>query len=760
MPVVKKKKENFWLPSFKLRSQSISRNLTISLLFIVMLVEVTLLAYIYQTQSRAMLRDIELKAEDYAAKLSEVLAVPVWDFDDEQIRKIGFGFLQNDIVEKIYISDSKGKTLFNPNVPIISKNNIKRSENIVYEDQLIGRVDLYLSLKRYMQKLIWLRNSILLFLAGSLTVIFIATGILLRIFMRKPFNIFLQSMDQIARGDFAHGFEKIRYRELLGIANRFCQMAAEIQSRENSFQLMNQELQEEILERKRVEEALRKSEERYRQYFEEDLSGAYISDPNGRLITCNPAFARILGFTSIEEVMHTNLNSIYRDPDSRKIFLSRLGNQKKLEQHETTLINSKGAQVHVIENAVGVFDEMDQLVEIKGYLIDVTEQKNLEMRLRQALKMEAVGTLAGGIAHDFNNLLMAIEGNISLMLYDLDSNHPHYEKLRRIEKSVCSGAKLTSQLLGYARKGRYEVKPINLNQIVEETSETIGRTKKEITIYRYLAKDLMAVKADPGQIEQVLLNLYVNALDAMKEGGKMILRTMNITHKDMHDKIYVTKPGRYVLLTVADNGAGMDKRTQERIFDPFFTTKEMGKGTGLGLASVYGIIKGHGGYIDVDSKLGKGTIFSIYLPASYNGFEETVENAEQIIEGKGTILLVDDEAMILDVSAQMLRRFGYSVIEVCSGKEAIEVYKENNAKIDMVILDIVMPDIGAAETYDKLKEIDPNVKVLLSSGYSIEGKASEIMKRGCKGFIQKPFNMEQLSKKISEILEKEDFSNE
>ena len=218
------------------------------------------------------------------------------------------------------------------------------------------------------------------------------------------------------------------------------------------------------------------------------------------------------------------------------------------------------------------------------------ERKKLETQLRQAHKMEAIGTLAGGIAHDFNNLLMGIQGNISLMLLDIDPTHPHYERLRNIQKQVQSGARLTSHLLGYARKGRYEVKPIDLNQFVEETSETFGRTRKEITIRRELAEDLFSIEADHRQIEQVLLNLFVNAADAMSGGGDLILKTMNVTHKDIKDKPYDPIPGNYVLLTVADTGKGMDEETIERIFDPFFTTKEMGRGTGLGLASAYGII--------------------------------------------------------------------------------------------------------------------------------------------------------------------------
>jgi CheY-like chemotaxis protein len=333
--------------------------------------------------------------------------------------------------------------------------------------------------------------------------------------------------------------------------------------------------------------------------------------------------------------------------------------------------------------------------------------------------------------------------------------NPHYEKLINIEKLIQSGSKLTKQLLGYARKGKYEVKAVNLNQIVKESCETFGRTRKNIKIYRELAQDLLAIKADESQIEQVFMNLYINAADAMPDGGDLLLQTMNATHMEMSDKRYDPKPGEYVLLKVTDKGTGIDEKIIDRIFEPFFTTKEIGRGSGLGLASTYGIIKGHGGYIDVDSEKGHGTTFSIYLPASGKSIHKTLENSEQIIKGNETVLLVDDEEIAIDVGVQILEKLGYTVFEARSGKEAVRVFNEKRDKIDMVILDMIMPDMGGRETYEKMKEIDPEVKVLLSSGYSIDGQANEILKRGCNGFIQKPFNMKDLSKEIREVLKKD-----
>jgi len=382
------------------------------------------------------------------------------------------------------------------------------------------------------------------------------------------------------------------------------------------------------------------------------------------------------------------------------------------------------------------------------------EKKKLESQLKYTQRMKSLSTLAGGMAHNFNNLLMGIQGNASLVLFETDSAHPSYKRLKNIEKQVQTGSKLTGQLLGYAREGGYEVKSINVNQVVKETSNTFGTTIKDIRVYQDFAKDLWGIKADQGQIEQVLLNLYVNASDAMPGGGDLFLKTMNVTDKDMKNKPYEVEPGNYVFLSVTDTGTGMDKETMERIFEPFFTTKGMSKSTGLGLASVYGIIKAHGGYIDVYSERGHGTTFEIYLPASKKEETKEKEAATEVLDGKKTILLVDDEDVIIDVCKEILKALGYKVLIASGGIKALEIYKKNKDKINIVILDMIMPGVGGGEAYDRMKEINPDIKVLLSSGYSIDGQAADILKRGCNGFIQKPFNMKQLAEKIREILDK------
>ncbi|MCJ7833731.1 MAG: response regulator, partial [Deltaproteobacteria bacterium] len=388
-----------------------------------------------------------------------------------------------------------------------------------------------------------------------------------------------------------------------------------------------------------------------------------------------------------------------------------------------------------------------------NFLRDITPQKKMETQFLQAQKMEAVGTLAGGIAHDFNNLLMSIQGNASLILLDIDTGHPHYSKLKSIEQQVQAGAELTKQLLGRARGGKYEVKPTAINMLIGKGLDLFGRTKKEITIHKYLQEEVWTVEVDRSQIEQVLLNLYVNAGHAMPAGGNLYVETKNIVLDESYTEPYGLPSGKFVRISVTDTGIGMDEATQKRAFDPFFTTKEMGRGTGLGLASAYGIVKNHNGIINIYSEKSEGTTVNIYLPVTDKQIREEANFPEEILTGTETVLFVDDEESITDIGRILLEKLGYRVITARNGSEAVEIYRREGSRIDLVILDMIMPEMSGGGTFDRLKEIDPQVKVLLSSGYSINGQAKTILDRGCKGFLQKPFGLADLSKKVRQILD-------
>ena len=375
-------------------------------------------------------------------------------------------------------------------------------------------------------------------------------------------------------------------------------------------------------------------------------------------------------------------------------------------------VTRKGKEIFV-EASVGLrLDEADEVVGFRGIFLDVTsrrqaeeEKRRLTDQLQQAQKMEALGTLAGGIAHDFNNLLMGIQGRTSLMLITTDPSQPSFEHLKGVEEYVEIAASLTKQLLGFARGGKYEVKPTSLNELVEKSAHLFGRTKKEITIHNKFQDDLWTVEVDKNQIEQVLLNMFVNAWQAMPDGGPLYLQTENTLLQTMDVRPFGLLPGKYVKLSVTDTGVGMDETVKERIFEPFFTTKGRGRGTGLGLASAYGIIKNHGGIIRVYSEKKQGTTFSIFLPASEKEPEGEIETGRELSRGEGTILLVDDEEMILEVGKKLLDKLGYASLTASSGEEALEVYRKRTNEIDLVILDMIMPGMSGDETYDELRRV-------------------------------------------------------
>ncbi len=541
-----------------------------------------------------------------------------------------------------------------------------------------------------------------------------------------------------------------------------------LQERTSELTLANEQLKQEITMREEMEEALRESEENFRAVVEDMPALICRFSPDNKLTFANDSFADYYEQKS-EDLIGRDFFHFIPEEDKKAIRnqFDAIDQQNPIItfEHQVTAPDGTARWQQWVGRAL--LDETGKVLGYQALGRDVTELKHaeaerrkLEAQLLQTRKLEAVGTLAGGIAHDFNNLLMGIQGNASLMLLHTDTTHPNHDKLKKIEQYVESGADLTRQILGFARAGKYHVETSDLNEVVETTSVMFNRTRKEIKVYREYEKDLWMAKVDVAQIEQVLLNLYVNSWQVMPEGGDLYLETANVVLSDDEAKPFGGKPGRYVKITIRDTGPGMDAETQAKIFDPFYTTKDMGRGAGLGLASVYGIVRNHGGTVTVISEMGKGSIFSIFLPASEEvGLIEEETLFDKLQKGSETILIVDDEDMIVDVGGEILKSLGYKVLLARSGAEAIEIYKKQGDEIDMIILDMIMPEMGGAETFQNLKEINPEVKVLLSSGYSIDGLATEIIEKGCNGFIQKPFNMNDLSQKIREILEKKNNAN-
>ncbi len=384
----------------------------------------------------------------------------------------------------------------------------------------------------------------------------------------------------------------------------------------------------------------------------------------------------------------------------------------------------------------------------------IEEKALLESQLIQAQKMESIGTLAAGIAHDFNNLLTGILGYTSLLKMQMDTEDEFYDYVDGIEKPAKRCAELTQRLRGIAKQTEFQKKPMCLNDTIGEVVQLLERTiDKKILIQTYLESNLRAVNADSGQMHQVVLNIGINARDAMPMGGELTITSENIILDAKFCRSRINAhPGEYVKISIADNGVGIDKKHIDRLFEPFFSTK--GVGSGLGLSIVYNIIQSHDGFVDIESELGKGAIFTIYLPASYEALSEEADEEYVLLKGTETILIVDDEEIVRDTTSLMLTNLGYQVYLASDGMEAIKLYPRHKDEIDLIILDIIMPKMDGQQTYAHLKQINPDVRVLISSGYSQHGIIEEMLSdKGVVGFVNKPHGMMQLSKAVRKALE-------
>jgi len=513
---------------------------------------------------------------------------------------------------------------------------------------------------------------------------------------------------------------------------------------------------------------LAETEERYRYLVRNSPDIIYVLDENGCFEYISDAVQPLLGHDP-HSLIGEHFSKIVADEDldaCRWFFQERRTGKRTTTGAELRLKMSgngqsgKTCELHHITvelKSTGMYENPDEtryrFVGTHGVARDISRRKALERQVKQMERMEAMGTLSAGIAHNFNNLLMGIQGNASLMLLDLDEeNHEHTKRLQNIIEYSQSGADLTSQLLGFARSSDYEIKPIDMNELLRKNAHMFSKARKEVQFHENLDPDLCLCDADAKQMEQVLLNLFVNAWQAMPGGGEITLETENVIIDSQSVEHGSLPPGPYVKIAVRDTGTGIEKDVLPRIFEPFYTTKEVGQGTGLGLASAFGIVKNLGGTIHVESCVGKGSTFFILLPVSEQTEAATENGRQEIVKGSGKILLVDDEPMIREVLKEFLRTLGYESESASNGREALRLYEEKWQTIDLVILDMLMPEMDGGMVFEAMKRINPDVKAVLASGHSLEGRGEEIMRMGCDGFIQKPFDLGELSTLIQETL--------
>ncbi len=476
-----------------------------------------------------------------------------------------------------------------------------------------------------------------------------------------------------------------------------------------------------------------------------------------RIVRANPAMPAMFGYDSPQEMeglSELDLVAPQSSDDVRRRIEARRAGEAVEDTYVCKGVRKDGSVIDV-EVAVTTVRTGDSMAKMTIHR-DVTERVQLEQQLLEADKMRAVGTLAGGIAHDFNNILSGIVGSVAFLKRGIDPSHPNYQDVETIERLGLRAADLTKKLLGFARGGKYEVRSLDMNQIIEEVVGIISSSfDPSIAILTDLQEDLRSVEGDAAQIQSVIMNLCINARDAMPEGGTLTLRTSNVTlDEDYVESRLEATPGDYVQVAVADTGVGMDQDVMGRVFEPFFTTKEVGKGTGLGLAMAYGIVKDHGGHILVDSKVGEGSTFTFRIPASAAPVALVQEgDREEALGGGESILVVDDEGQVLRLAKRILESYGYDVLLVEQGSQAVETLRANLGKIDLVILDIGMPGMGGRETQRRLRELDPEIPILISSGYSPGGQAKQMLAMGAQGFLPKPYQIDDLARAVRRILD-------
>ena len=516
-----------------------------------------------------------------------------------------------------------------------------------------------------------------------------------------------------------------------------------------------------ITERKRVEDALRRSEARYREMVENTSYGVYHATRNGRFLDVNPALVTMLGYSSKDELLAVSLaDGIYHNLEDRARLIDQVLRTGRVMKAEVEWKRKDGKPITVRISGRALYDEAGELAGTEGIIENLTEWRELEKQFRQAQKMEAVGRLAGGVAHDFNNLLTIIKGNNDLLSDHVEQSEPHRSSIEQIRKASDRAVSLTRQLLAFSRMQVLEPRVLNLNAVVAELSKMLPRLISE-NIELVFAPDqaLGQVKADPGQVEQVIMNLAVNARDAMPEGGKLVVETSNFTMDDEYVHRHpAALPDQYVMLAVTDTGHGMGTATLNHIFEPFFTTKELGKGTGLGLATVYGIVKQSGGFIWVYSEPGKGTTFKIYLPRVDEPVEpmQPSKNGVTAARGTETILLVEDEEALRELVGQFLRKNGYTVLEAKNGVEGLLIAERQSGSIHLLMTDVVMPKMGGWELAKRLVVQRPGLKVVYMSGYSEYTATPRQNEEWRETFVQKPFTMAVLARKVRDALERQD----
>jgi PAS domain S-box-containing protein len=738
--------------------KTLSKDLTTRLIYIVLSIFAvtslfSLWFYSYESKKTYLATHSE-----YLTYLIDNLQFPLWNVDKEWISSICSTFAKNEVVSLLRVASEEGEELFsmvNEREPSLVVN----KKLVYYNEVFVGTVELGFTTRLYES------SNRQMFYRSMLPMLFVIFGLMIAnslLFSRligRPLNHLMTRIEEISAGNYNGRDSKFEHLEIESILDKFNYMADRVKERESSLLEANKRLENEIAERLAAEKGRIESERRYQQLVEELPVGVFRSsaESDGMHIMVNPAFIKMLGYTTAEELTSKSVKHIYRDPQMREIFLSMLIREGTIKGLELEFKKSDGRPLAALVTAHVVTDNQGKPQYVEGILEDMTERNNLEKQMRQAQKMEAIGTLAGGIAHDFNNILASIFGftEAARMRYAKGQNVEKY--FEEILGAGLRARSLIKQMLTFSRQTEVKREAICIGPIIKETMKFLRASLPAmIEIKRNFTAEDGMVWADPTHIHQILMNLCTNSAHAMRErGGVLEIGLAEVTVDGDNVTIDRLKPGRYLRIDVIDNGHGISPEIQERIFEPFFTTKTRGEGTGMGLAVIHGLISDMGGTITVSSEPGHGAAFQVFLPrfeGELSGDRDLPFSSPE--EGCARILFVDDEEGFIQSGREILEQLGYLVVTAANGQEAYEIFRQNPGAFDLVITDMAMPKMTGLELAKKIRE-DAAIPIILCTGYK-EGINGDLRQSiGFCDILLKPILASELTESIQRALDKE-----
>lgn len=724
--------------SDRLRQRSISKRLTVTLIAAIGVISVSIIAVMHVYRLQTDRAELAAKADEIYAYLDGILKQPLWDIDEHNIRVIGETISQNEMVISLIVRDSFGDVIY----ALVRESptpTIKRAGKISHAGALAGYVEVSLSQRLFQESSRQLLYASLFTLVIALIVLIVTTGFLIRRFLKGPLDSLNHILDAYSAGSYDAQTVKIPYLEFQPFGRVLTKMGRKI----------TRQLKE-----------VRQAEEKYRNIFENAVEGIFQSTIDGRFISASPSMAKILGYASPAQLIAevTDIGTqCYVGTEDRDAFTRQITQEGLVQRFETRMMRRDKSRFWVSLSARLVHDEGGQAHYIEGFCVDISKQKQLESQLRQAQKMEAIGTLAGGIAHDFNNILGVIIGCTEMSIEKITDGREEKLLLKKVLSAGNRAKELVKQILTFSRQEKSDIRPLYLSPIVKEALKFIrATTPATIAIDAQIDNATGATLADPPQVHRLLMNLYTNAVHSMKDhGGELSVRLSNcdLTGEASAPQVELP-PGPYVLLVVKDSGHGMLPETMERMYDPFFTTKPVGEGTGLGLSVVHGIVKEHAGAIVADSQPQKGTAFSVYLPRLDKRQIKVMDALEkEIPRGTERILLVDDEGELLVTLQQMLEALGYTINATSDSLDAYERFRAAPQAVDLVLTDFTMPDLTGIDLSRKIHALNPEVPIIMCTGFSERVAEAAAKAAGVCQLLLKPVARWQLATAIRQALD-------